>query len=169
VLTAADLCQRAIDASPNRPEGYEEMAEIELVRGDLDAAWNYLETALAKSRHGETTGRIRMRRAAVLALTDQLDEAEKEVAAAQQTYDIGHDMRQAIELAEAIDYGDDRPAILDYLKRVAAARPQHPTALSTYAVGLLKSGQREAAQQVVKQIRELSPEAAETLEQRLGL
>lgn len=169
ILKAADICQRSIEAGPNRPEGYEEMAEIEIVRGDLDAAWDYLETALAKSRHDESTGRIRMRRAAILALTGKLDEADKEVAAAKQTYDIGRDMRQAMEMAEALKYDEQQPAILGYLKSVAETRPHHPIALSTYAVGLLKNGQREAAKQVVDQVSQLDAESADILKERLGL
>ncbi|MBN1585101.1 O-antigen ligase family protein [Candidatus Uhrbacteria bacterium] len=170
LVRARELGLESIKIAPNRPEGYEELSEIEMLKGNLELAWDYMEQALSVSRHAYTDGRVLMRRSAIRAMQGDMDAAEAELQKALDVgYGIGQDLRNMSDYPDLMKPGEPRPIITRYYSDITQYYPKSTLAKAAFAIAAIKTGNLDLASRQLEELWKLDPNAAESIAKDLGI
>jgi len=165
---AEELVNRALAMSPQRPEAYEEMAEISMLRGQNDKALSWSQQALNHTRFAGIIGRIRFRSAIIYAKKGDAASATEEFDGST-GYDFSKDFRLGIPLGLAMPDGRPNPSAIRYVDTLARAYPTQADVIHAYILIHWKSGDRETAQKMLNGLQTNYPDFYQAIKAELGL
>ncbi|MFH1046833.1 MAG: O-antigen ligase family protein [Patescibacteria group bacterium] len=130
LFEAERYAQQVIDLMPGRFDGYAELAEAAILRGDFDRALALLEQAEIRvyASRADLKSRLNMLQAAAFAGLRRYEEmGDRLQLAAEQDASAYFDARPAVTLSQTVQFGDDLTHSEKYLMSVAERYGQVPT------------------------------------------
>ena len=160
---------RAIAASPQRPEPYEELAELALVRGDLAAAERHSAEARKRTANIYFLARQEFRDAVIYARQDRPSEASVALEKSFNFYSYASDTRLILPLAYALPDGQPNEPARRYADALASAYPNASETIEGWVLVHWKTGDREGARPILEKLGSNYPDMARRVRQELGL
>lgn len=156
---AEELAKMDIALNPQRSEAYEELVEIDIIRGDLDKALEHTNEARQRSGQLGYLGRISYRESIVWALRGNCAKALDLYRTNKQYYDFYRDTRLALPVAKCIQPADAELA-REYIDGTIGAQAHDANAIKGWAIIHWKTGDKDGAEQVIKSLEANYPEMA---------
>ena len=163
---AEELAKMAIALDPQRSEAYEELVEIDLLRGNLDQALADNEEAKKRSGNLGYLGRISYREAIVWALRGDCGKALDLFGAWKDRYDFLRDTRLVMPIAACVQKGPNEAARA-YVDAVIGTQAHDANAIKAWAIVHWKTGDVDGAEQVIKSLESNYPSIAAEIRAQL--
>ncbi|MFH1632354.1 MAG: O-antigen ligase family protein [bacterium] len=166
-----ELAMQAIELGPNRPEAYEELAEIAIASGDYEGALSlYIEAGQRSRQLPVISGYLRSRIVVIAAYLGDIEQIPIWIQGAEADgYSIASDPRVALALADAYTEEFDLGLVLYYLEKTWVNYPRHTGLLRARALMYYEAGDKTVTSLTINLLSDVYPALAENLKTELGL
>ncbi|MDP2631951.1 MAG: O-antigen ligase family protein [Candidatus Uhrbacteria bacterium] len=171
LVTAEEIMFKALELAPNRADGYEELGEISLARGNLDASVYWFAEAYSRAQQNNLIlGSLRMRFAELNAARQDFDQAFAQLDLAKQAgYAIYSDTRIAIRLANSYAEGMDMDRAVSYVDRVWATYPTNAEVIRARAIINYYADNQIVAEAMLNDLANIDADLAKETRIELGI
>ncbi|MFH1632355.1 MAG: O-antigen ligase family protein [bacterium] len=162
---------QAIDLAPMRSEGYEELAEIALARGDIDSTVSWYVKAFDRAQETpKVYGALRLRFAEMYMAMGDFEEGFHQLSMARDmNYDIYTDTRLAVRIADSYTEEMDIAQAVEYLDQVGTFFKTNAATLRARAKIHAYASEYITAQILLDKLNLQDPALAEQTREELGM